>query len=232
VKIDAGSVWRMVDAYRSVIEHPEDNLPYFINSLADLFQATGHLVEAGRLYEALISQSKDDPNNLQGSFGNQALILKMRGHYDGTMAILKEQERICREFGNVDGLQASLGNQALILKTIGDLDGAMALHKEEERICRELGNIDSLSKSLGNQALILAARGDLDGAIAHHKEVERIFRKLGNLESLAKSLVNQSLILRQKGDTPKVNALIHEAYELAAGHGYVVPAKEIKKMMR
>ena len=31
------------------------------------------------------------------------------------MALHKEEERICRQLGNLDGLQASLGNQAIIL---------------------------------------------------------------------------------------------------------------------
>ena len=39
------------------------------------------------------------------SLGNQALILYARGDLDGAMALHKEQERICRELGNMDGLR-------------------------------------------------------------------------------------------------------------------------------
>ncbi len=143
------------------------------------------------------------------------------GDLDGAMKLLKEEERTCRELGNVDSLQASLGNQALILKARGDLDGAMKLHKEEERICRELGNVDSLQISLGNQALILKARGDLDGAMALNKEQEQICRKLGNVDSLQISLGNQALILKARGDLDGAMALNKEQEQICRKLGNV-----------
>jgi len=82
------------------------------------------------------------------------------------MALHEEEERICRQLGNLDRLAASLGSQANILYTRGQLDQAMALHKEEEGICRQLGNLASLAASLGNQAVILKAGGQLDQAMA------------------------------------------------------------------
>ncbi|PWR70188.1 hypothetical protein, partial [Methanospirillum lacunae] len=103
--------------------------------------------------------------------------------------------------------------------------------KEQERICRELGNVDGLQASLGNQALILKARGDLDGAMKLHKEKERICRELGKVESLAISLANQSLILNQQGKTLEADVMIHEAYDLASGHGYETLALQIKGLM-
>lgn len=51
--------------------------------------------------------------------GNQALILKARGDLDGAMALHKEEERICRQLGNVGGLAISLVNQALVLRQMG-----------------------------------------------------------------------------------------------------------------
>ena len=46
-------------------------------------------------------------DGLQTSLGNQALILQARGDLDGAMALHKEEERICRQFGNLDGLQTT-----------------------------------------------------------------------------------------------------------------------------
>ena len=42
-----------------------------------------------------------------------------RGELDAAMALLREQERICRELGHRAGLAISLGNQALILQRAG-----------------------------------------------------------------------------------------------------------------
>jgi tetratricopeptide (TPR) repeat protein len=139
-----------------------------------------------------------------------AYLYMALGELDTAMALLKEQERICHQLGNVNGLQRSLGNQALILQARGDLGGAMALHKEQERICRQLSNLDDLSRTLGNQALILQDRGDLDGAMALHKEQERICRQLGNLDGLSISLGNQAVILQAHGDLDGAMALHKE----------------------
>ncbi|MCL0058864.1 DUF4062 domain-containing protein, partial [Dehalococcoidia bacterium] len=159
--------YHKVDAYRSVLEAPEQTDYSFVWKIATLLDDTGHPVEALLMRKSLVERFRqaDDKVNLQASLGNQAAILQDRGELDDAMRLYKEQERICRELGNKDGLQASLGNQALILKDRGELDEAMRLHKEEERICLELGNKDGLSISLGNQALILKARGELDEAM-------------------------------------------------------------------
>jgi hypothetical protein len=52
---------------------------------------------------------------LQISLGNQAVILKAHGDLDGEMKLHKEEERICKELGNVVSLARSLANQALLL---------------------------------------------------------------------------------------------------------------------
>jgi tetratricopeptide (TPR) repeat protein len=148
------------------------------------------------------------------------------------MALHKEQEKICRQLGNLDGLQASLGNQALILKDRGDLDGAMALHKEEEKICRQLGNLAGLQASLGNQALILQDRGDLDGAMALHKEKERICRQLDTKEGLAITLGNQALLLGQNLNRWRAALpLAEEAHQIATSADLTTRAQWTQKVL-
>jgi len=163
------------------------------------------------LIQTVYAPVVEDPS-LYGDpvLNNIAFTLDITGHLDSAMAIYKEEERICRELGNVYGLQISLGNQATILYTRGDLDAAMKLYVEQERICRNLGNINDLSISLGNQALILKARGDLDGAMALHKEEERICRELGNVDGIQASLGNQALILYACSDLDGALALQKE----------------------
>lgn len=71
------------------------------------------------------------------------------------MALMKEEERVCRERGNHEGLADALGMQAVILSLSGDPDGAIRLHREEERICREIGYLGGLQASVGNRAMVL-----------------------------------------------------------------------------
>jgi ATP/maltotriose-dependent transcriptional regulator MalT len=90
------------------------------------------------------------------------------------MKLHKEEERICRELGNIDGLSISLGNQANILYARGDLDGAMKLLKEQERICRQLGNVTGLAISLVNQSTILANSGQAQEGLSKAEEAYQL----------------------------------------------------------
>jgi len=210
-----------------------DSLQASLGNQGTILYNRGDLDGAMALYkeQEQICMEQGNLDGLQISLGNQALILQDHGDLDGAMALVKEQKRICRELGDVDSLQASLGNQGTILYNRGDLDGAMALYKEQEQICMEQGNLNGLQISLGNQALILQDHGDMDGAMALLKEQKRICREIGNVESLARSLTNQALILKHKGELSQADTLLREAFDLAAGHGYAILAKQIQNIM-
>ena len=231
-RVETASTFRMTDAYRPVLDAPNQFSEY-VWYVGTLLADTGHLVESLSLREYLVDHYRrtGDRVNLQASLGNQALILAARGDLDGAMALHKEKERICRELGDKAGLQLSLNNQALILKDRGDLDGAIALHKEQERICRELGHKAGLSFSLGNQALILRSRGDLEGAMALHEEEVQISRELAMPGDLASSLANKARTLVEMGRPAEAAPLAEEAYRLAADHGLTTVAEEIRPLL-
>ena len=214
-KVEQSCELRMVNAYRSVVNSPEEHQS-FVWYVARLLADTGHPTEAMSLREYLEEyyRRSGDQNKLQGVLGSKALILQDLGDLDGAMALLKEQERICCELGKSDGFVRSMVNQAVILQVRGDLDGAMVRYKEFESLCRELSNKTGLQISLGNQATILHARGDLDGAMTLLKEVESLSREEGNPDSLQRSLGNQALILRDIGDLDGAMALHKEAERL------------------
>jgi nephrocystin-3 len=216
-QIETGSALRVVDVFRRLIEHPEEEEDKgYLWGVAALLADIGHPGESLRLQSVLVDhfRATGDLNNLQVTLGRQAIILYTRGDLDGAMALLKDEEGICRRLGDLDGLQASLGNQGNVLYFRGDLDDAMALQKETERLCRQLGNLDGLQVTLGNQAGILYARGNLDGAMALHKEQEQICRQLGNLHSLQANLGNQALILGEWGHLDSAVAVLTEAEQI------------------
>jgi tetratricopeptide (TPR) repeat protein len=212
-RVEAGSELRMVNAFRKVVDGPNDILDSTaLTDLSILLSDTGHPPEALSLLEFLVEQSRrtGDRSRLQKCLGRQATVLWRRGDLDGAMKLNKEVERICRELGDPAGLSISLGNQYNILYRRGDLDGAMKLQKEVDRICRELGDPARLSRALWGQALLIQARGDLDGAMKLHKEVERICRELGDPAGLSASLGNQAVILRARGDLDGAMKLLKE----------------------
>ena len=81
-----------------------------------------------------------DPRDPQISLGNQAVILYARGDLDGAMALLKEEERICRQLGDPAGLAISLANQASLLGlTMGRPREALPLAEEAYRLASQHG---------------------------------------------------------------------------------------------
>ena len=198
-QVEADSPYRMLEAYRQVIEQPDQNQEH-VWLIGMLLGDTGHPEETLALRTYLVEHYRraGDQANLLGALGNQALILSDRGDLDGAMALHKEEERICRELGDKAGLQASLGNQALILYARGDLDGAMALLKEQERNCRELGDKEGLAISLINQASILDIEMDQPGkAIPLADEAYRLATECG-YTSLAKQIESIRSQIRKK----------------------------------
>ena len=149
---------------------------------------------------------------------------------DDAVALLKEQERICRQLGNLEGLQASLGNQAAILYARGELDDAMPLMKEQERICRQLGNLNGLQRSLENQAAVLKASGRLDDAEPLLKERERICPQPGNSDGLVPSFI-EGVLLGHTQKLPEALRKAEEAYQFASSIGDAALAAKIEPIL-
>jgi tetratricopeptide (TPR) repeat protein len=167
---------------------------------ADLLASLGNKF-AARMEAMMSGDMMGEEAGLSASLRNQGLILEARGDLEGSIALIKESERIEREMGNKAGLLETLVNKGSILHDHGDLEGAMALFMEGERIGRELGDKEGLSASLSNQAEILKARGDLVGAMALYQELQRICSEMGNQTEVMGFMLKQagliSLMLHQ-----------------------------------
>ncbi len=212
-KLQASSELRLVDAFRRMLDNPDD-VPDkdVLLCVSDLLADTNHHSEVLSLLQYLANYYRraGDSKKLADCLRDQARIYYNRGHLDGALALLKEQERISREFGDLDGISRSLGNQAIIHMKRGDYDSAMELHVEEERICRELGDSDGLYRCLGNQALIHKNRGELDKSMTLYMEVERLCRELGDPGGLWRCMGNQASILKKRGDYDRAIKLLKE----------------------
>jgi len=139
--IESGSSLRMVKGYGVVLKNPEGH-EEIVWSVASLLANTGHPAESLRLREYLVSyfKKKGDLDNLHGSLGNQASILYSRGDLDDAMKLHREEERICKEFGNVQGLAVSLTNQAILLAGDGNRPHeALPLAEEAYRLVTKHG---------------------------------------------------------------------------------------------
>jgi tetratricopeptide (TPR) repeat protein/energy-coupling factor transporter ATP-binding protein EcfA2 len=222
-QIEAGSSFRMVEAYRPAVQTPTIFPIEYIWNLRELFSFAGHTNEANFLAYCLVQFSYDSRqiNILKKALGNLALILKDRGDFDGAMKLLKEQERISRDLNDFNVLAISLGNQANILYTRGDLNGAMDLHKQEEKIYRNLNNINGLALSLNNQAGIFHARHDFDNMLKLLKECEFIYRNQGNIYGLGTTLGNQAVLLSELDDFLGAMKLFNQEEQICRELGHI-----------
>ncbi len=213
VKIEDTSFLRLVDAYKPVLDAPDEvHDSEKLVHVSSLLDDTGHLSEALSLWQLLAEryQQAGDLKSQASCLRCQGVTLWQRSDLEGAMELYKQAECISRELGDLRGLSAALGNQGIILSQRGDPDGAMVLYKEQERISRELEDRDSLMRSLGNQGIILRQRADLEGAMELYKQAERISRELGDAASLSICLGNQAVVLIHRGNLDEAMALSKE----------------------
>ena len=115
---------RMDDVYAKIVEITEKANDKDVLAVAYLLKSTFHFNQSLRLLRSLkdIYERNGDKHYLQEVLGSLAWILIEKSEFGEAMALLTEEERICRDTGNMDGLQFSLSHQATILSLMNDFD--------------------------------------------------------------------------------------------------------------
>lgn len=214
-KVEENSKFEMVNAYRNVLENPEEYADY-VDELGILLFGAGHPQEAQSLFSFLIDHYRqmDNRKALSAAIGALGLTFQATGHWDRALELHREQAEVCRERNDIAGLQISMGNQAIILQQTGQLDKSLALHLEEEHISRILGDTDGVARSLSHQGMILETRGDPNAAMALYQESENLYRTTGNLPELAGNLSHQAHIYKQRAELDQAMILYVEAEQI------------------
>jgi tetratricopeptide (TPR) repeat protein len=200
-RMEVASPYRLVEAYRPVVENPErsESIAW---AVAALLHDTGHPAEAAKIRRFFVDECRkgDNPRRLAGALGNLGGSAWAAGDLDTAEACSREQERICRGLGDEPERMKALGHLALIARARGDLDGATACNREVERLARAAGNDDMLAGCLANQAVVHEQRGELDQAAALLRESERLCHRLADRDGLRQCLTNQAAVARKRGD--------------------------------
>jgi tetratricopeptide (TPR) repeat protein len=214
-RVEAASPFRLVDAYRPILEAPEEHPPA-ARALAVLLGDTGHLDEALLLGARLEEQARaaGDLARLQASLGARAVVLTKRGDRQASLRLLREQEQVCRQLGDRTALAVNLGNQGVLFRDLGEPEAALAKHREAEALCRLLPDWVGVAASLGNQGVLLQDRQDPGRALGLFRQQEMICRDHGDLDGLHASLGNQAAILRTQGQLDKALELHHQEEKL------------------
>jgi TolA-binding protein len=162
--------------------------------------------------------SLDDPRSLS----NQALTTSAKGDQCAALALLKQQERMCRESGDAAGLQVSLDNQALIGREIDRMDAnserylSQLFGNEETSKARtafqeaiESGYVGYTPRAAVYLGEILADQGDLAKATA-------VFRQVidsGDAESAPQACFKLGLLLKGRGDVAGARTAFQQAID-------------------
>jgi tetratricopeptide (TPR) repeat protein len=211
-EIEKGSSQTILDAYRLVIDDPQQH-PLSVGVLSRLLQEMGHPREALSLAEFRIQQSQasGDVADLDAALRLKSLILRERGDLDAAMELQKTLEAIYRKTGHQAGLVNTLNSQAVILKVRGDLDGALALHQEQDRLCQKLGDRRGQAEAYHNQGTIRFAQGDYQAALDLFQQAGHIMRELGDKAGVAVSLASRAAVLMKQENTQAALALFQQA---------------------
>ena len=106
---------------------------------------------------------------------DEQALLSGRADLARLLAVGQEEERRCRQCGDLVGLPCCLGNLGLLHKAQGDWQGALEFHRQEADLCRQLGDTHGLIGSLLRQARLLAEHlNEAPAALALAEEAHRL----------------------------------------------------------
>ena len=100
------------------------------------FYRTGELLQAYELGERFgrMAEERGAADDVQRSYGNQALILQAWGRLEEAMELLKKMEMICRGVGLTPYLKWCYTRQIEILEESGKKDEAEAIREKLETL--------------------------------------------------------------------------------------------------
>jgi len=218
---------RPEDAYRPVIDRPDDYEPHLVD-LSVLLADAGDTKDALALREHLVDNYRRSGQRakLAAALNNQATILHQRGDYSRARALIEEALTLYRDHvGNEHDEIAALNTQAILMRDEGRYGEALTVLGELERLCRGEGEDEwtrqvrdpgekVLMALLGNQAVVLEALGRWDEALERQRERERIAARHIDHQQLAQSLGGQASLLTYRGQLAEASELRRQEAEI------------------
>ena len=158
-------------------------------------------------------------HGLQISLGNRAQILRQRGDAAGALAVMAEQEELCRSIGDAAGVARALAAQGAVLGDQGQLDLALQRFAEHRRVARELGDLRGVAESSISEANTLRELGRRDEAAALAEEAEALLRRLDDEPLLFRVLDLRGRMALEEGRWADAERLANESLLTARSAG-------------
>ncbi len=153
--------------------------------------------------------------DVQGNLAGWIELRRRQTDLDGALALLREQERICRELADLVAIGRALAGQAVILSDRGRPAEALPLLEEYTAICRAEGDLRGLAEALLNGSAARFETGDSAGGAASAAEAEQLARGLGDPALLTRVLVARASAFVGLNDWVGVERYAREAERLA-----------------
>lgn len=194
--------YSIIDAYSSVIKHPEKTESEVLRTLVSLMTFFGHMSQAQHINNHLSVRFRNEENwtELGSLLLEKGNFLRAMKDLDEALAILQEAECVFGEQDDHYGTASAIHDQGAVLFEKGEIEAAIhRLNKaklifQSERLLRPLG---IAYNSLG---AAFASKGIPTEAMRHLKRAETIHRKVGQSIDLGRVLLNQGLVLIFRGD--------------------------------
>ena len=169
--IEANSTHRMIETYREHWQEPVVVRGLF--ELAELLMETGNHSESAQIFDTLLLYHRQSGyiQELVQALDCRARLYWLTAEFDDALALLKEEERLCYEYGDIAGRAQAINNQALILEE-RDVKRAAILYSRSAEMNREVGEMKGLNSTVCNQARLLADSGEAEMALGLLDSVE------------------------------------------------------------
>lgn len=164
----------------------------------------------------------DDPRNHFLQLATVARLHGELGRREEAMALLHQEESLCRQNGALARLAINLGYQATLLELDGNPRGADQSLRKQEEICSRIGDLAGFTNCLKRRGILLAALGEFAESISLLGKLLQLASDLGNRDHLAIALDVQSQVLTAAGMDAQARTLSKKLEEICRASGNVV----------
>ncbi len=186
---------------------------YALNTIAALYQETGHLREALTLFEQAVSicQKVGDHEAEIAMLNNIAAMHIRLGRTPEALKLYEQALPLLHELGNREREAAALNNLAMAYYEQGQLQEALKFYQQALPTRHEVGDRIGEANTLGNMAGVYLDMKQPQQALALHKEALLIRQEMGDRAGEASTLSQIATVHQRMGQMREALQLYEQA---------------------
>lgn len=167
-----------------------EELPYCLNSLADIARIQGAYAKARALLQESIAlcEQTGDKRSLARALNHLGIVLGSQGKYQEAQRTFEQSLAVFRQLQDRWGIAKTLNNLGIIAYFLKDYTRARQLYGDSLAIHEDLGNQYGTALTLNNLGLIAHELGEYEEAHSLHCKSLEVHRKIGYSLGIALAL--------------------------------------------